>query len=406
MNSSDWGSWNFRVQAFSTAISTIGMNAGPIAFAFAVLQSGGSASDVGFVTAARTAPMIVFLLHAGVLGDRLSRRTIMIAANLLSAVSFISFGLAIQQGWHSLTLLCALSFAAGTATALYYPAAEAANLQIVDPAKPERSLATLRLIQNSGQVLGASVGGGVVALSGPALGLVLCGVVFVPAALLRMGLRLPPVGDAAERENIWLNLCTGWREFTRSRWLWAMVLQMSLVNAMVVGFMGVLGPLYANSTSWGAPGWGLVLTSQTVGFIVGGLTMTRIRPRKPLLFGIAASMLFALLPLTLVFGLPLPLAAAASLASGLGDEMYGVCWLSTLRQEIPEERMSRVASYDMFCSVALTPLGGVAAGPLTQHFGLLPTLVAISAFIILSTIIVMLLRDVRSMSRRAAATTA
>jgi len=395
-----WASWNFRIQAFSTAISTIGINAGPIAFAFAVLQAGGSASDVGLVTAARTAPVIVFVLYAGAIGDRISRKSMMVASNLVSAVSFMCFGLALQQGWHNIVVMCALSFAAGTATAFYYPAAEAANLQIIDAENPEKSLATLRLIQNSGQIIGAGIGGGIVALCGPALGLICCGIVFVPAAILRLGLLLPAVANVDKRENLWLNMRTGWQEFIRFRWLWAMVLQMSLVNAMVVGFMGVLGPIYARSSPWGAAGWGLVLTFQTVGFMIGGLAMTRLRPRKLLLFGNAASLLFVLLPCALIFGLPLPLAATASLAGGVGDEIYGVCWLAALRQEVSQAKMSRVASYDMFCSIAFAPLGGVIAGPLEEHFGLQPSLVVISLFITLSTIAVMLLRDVRSMSRQ------
>lgn len=51
-------------------MSTAGTTMAPIALAFAVLGLTGSASALGLVLAARTFPMLVFLLVGGVVSDR------------------------------------------------------------------------------------------------------------------------------------------------------------------------------------------------------------------------------------------------------------------------------------------------------------------------------------------------
>ena len=73
----------------------------PVAVAFAVLAHG-SASDVGYVLAAGTVPLVVFLLVGGVVGDRISRRRLMLLADTLRTLAEVALGLWVLEG----TLLC------------------------------------------------------------------------------------------------------------------------------------------------------------------------------------------------------------------------------------------------------------------------------------------------------------
>jgi hypothetical protein len=54
------------------------------------------------------------------------------------------------------------------------------------------------------------------------------------------------------------------------------------------------------------------------------------------------------------------LVLAAAAATGACLELTEVCWGATLAQQIPPDRLSRIASYDQFGGLALTPLGGSA----------------------------------------------
>ena len=72
----------FRLLFIGQAVSLLGDGMVGVALAFAVLDLTGSASDLGIVLAARTVPLVGFLLAGGVWADRLPRRALMVAADL------------------------------------------------------------------------------------------------------------------------------------------------------------------------------------------------------------------------------------------------------------------------------------------------------------------------------------
>ena len=63
----------FRLLFLAQAVSMVGDRMVAIALAFAVLELGGSATEVGIVLACRTLPLVATLLIGGVVADRVSR---------------------------------------------------------------------------------------------------------------------------------------------------------------------------------------------------------------------------------------------------------------------------------------------------------------------------------------------
>ena len=59
----------------------------------------------------------------------------------------------------------------------------------------------------------------------------------------------------------------------------------------------------------------------------------------------------------------LPVIVVAAFLAGVGIEMFGVLWDTTMQQQIPGEMLSRLYSYDMVGSIALMPIGYAVAGP-------------------------------------------
>jgi MFS family permease len=76
---------DFALFFWGQAVSLIGDGVFPIALAFAVLDLGGSPTDLGIVLVAGVLPQTVFVLIGGVWADRLPRRTIMLAADAVRA---------------------------------------------------------------------------------------------------------------------------------------------------------------------------------------------------------------------------------------------------------------------------------------------------------------------------------
>jgi predicted MFS family arabinose efflux permease len=90
---------------------------------------------------------------------------------------------------------------------------------------------------------------------------------------------------------------------------------------------------------------------------------------------------------------------AASLLAGVGVEILSVNWMTTLRQEIPHDKFSRIAAYEALGSFGLTPLGAAAAGPAADRFGLDRTLWFAAGAIVAATALVLTVPDVRKMER-------
>lgn len=78
----------------------------------------------------------------------------------------------------------------------------------------------------------------------------------------------------------------------------------------------------------------------------------------------------------------------------------GVRWPTALHQEIPEDKLSRVSAYDWFGSVSLMPLGTALAGPAEEAVGRTAALWGCAGLVVLVTALVLLVPDVRGLTRR------
>jgi len=133
--------------------------------------------------------------------------------------------------------------------------------------------------------------------------------------------------------------------------------------------------------------------------IVAGVVALRYRPQRPLLVATLAVLTMA--PLLALLGLAAPLALILPTAfvAGVGLELYGVFWDTTLQQHIPDEKLSRVSSYDVLGSFALIPVGVAVMGPISNAIGVADTLMGAALVVVLATVAVISVSDVRNLRR-------
>jgi MFS family permease len=339
------------------------------------------------------------MLVGGIWADRLPRHHVMVASNLLNgAVQAITAAL-LLTGHAQIWQLIVLSALAGTSFAFFFPASTGIVPQTVPRESLQSANALLRLGVNATRIGGAALAGLVVGLTSPGAGIAVDAVSFFVSAALVGAMHIPAT-LRIEASNFIAELSEGWREFISRRWLWAIVLQFGFVNAVETGTQNVLGPVIAKEHFGGAAAWGLLLTASSLGLIAGGLIVLRIKPRRILL---AATLGFLLtIPFLLGLAGPLPLGALLALAvlGGIGSETFGVLWDTAMQQEIPQEKLSRVSSYDALGSFALIPLGLAAAGPIADLVGTRETIIGAAAISLTATLAVLLVHDVRTLPRR------
>jgi MFS family permease len=368
----------------------------PIALAFAVLDLG-SKSDLGFVLAAGWAPQIVFILVGGVWADRLPRNVVMVVTNIFSGVaqSAIACLLLLDRAevWH----LVALQVFRGIATSFFFPASFSVVPQTVSSAQLQQANALMRLSQNTTSILGAVVAGALVATigSGWAIGFD-AATYFASAAILsRMRIR----GTIAAGANFLRELAEGWREFASRTWLWTVVIAASVGNLVWVGGQAVLGPVVAKESLGGAAGWGGVAAGEGAGLLVGSIIALRWRPARPLFTGVLLLGGTSLFLSSLARPASLPIVILAGAIAGFGLETFNVNWTTTMQEQIPDDVLARVNSYDALGSFVFIPLGLTIAGPTADAIGVSGALWAaagVSGFAMLSTL---LSRDVRRLRR-------
>lgn len=389
---------DFRLLFAGELVSLLGTAVAPIALAFAVLDLTGSATDLGIVLAAGWAPQIVFILIGGVLGDRLPRNLVMVGANLLSAGAQGASAALLLAGSAHVWQLALLQAARGTATALFFPAAQSVAPQIVGAETLQPANALLRLAESSSRVLGAGLGGIAVAAAGPGWAIAFDAATYLASALILVWMHVPRV--VAERgATLARELIEGWDEFRSREWLWVIVLSASVANLVATASFAVLGPLVAKLYLGGAAAYGAILAAQGAGFIAGGILSLRWRPARPLLVSVIALLptaaevaCFAAVHVTAVI-------ATVGFCAGIGLETFGVNWITTMQQQIPARVLSRVSSYDALGSFVFIPLGLVIAGPLAARLGVTETLWLFLTVGVLSIGGALLSRDVRTLGR-------
>ncbi|MFF4646047.1 MFS transporter [Streptomyces sp. NPDC001389] len=395
-----WAGRNYSLLTGAAVVTNLGSHGALIASAFAVMDAGGSGGDVGLVAAARTLPLVLFLLVGGALADRLPRHHVMVAANALNCVSQAAFAVLVLTGEPQLWQMMLLTALCGTGTAFFNPAAEGMLLSSVSGEHSNRAFALFRMAMNGAGIGGAALGGALIAAIGPGWVLAVDAAAFAVAGALRAFLDVGRVAERAPGGGLLADLREGWVEFRSRTWLWTIVLQFSVVVAVVGAAESVYGPLVARDRLGGPAPWGVALAFFGVGTIAGAVLMMVWKPRRLLLVGTLCIFPLALPAAGLAVPLPVWGLCAVMFVSGVAVEVFGVNWMTTMHQEIPEEKFSRVSAYDWFGSVSMLPLATALAGPAETVLGRTPALWGCAALVVVPTALVLLVPEVRRISRR------
>ena len=377
-------------------ITHTGSAMAPIAIAFGVLELTGSTGTAAYVVAAPVAAMIIILLVGGTLADRSSRQRIMVGADIICALAQAGIAMLFITGQATVPLLIALMLVNGSAAAFHAPSAIGFIPQVVATHELQSANSLLGTARSSAITLGAALAGVLVATLGAGITLAVDAASFALAAWLIASLQVRDQ-TRTERATILEDLRLGWHEFIAHQWLWTIVLQFAVIVAGIEAVFSLIGPATARDVLGGPKDWGFIMACFGGGTIVGGLLSMRIRVERPMWVASWLVFLWAPLPLALAVPLPVILIALTALINGIAAQMFGVLWNTTLHTQIPAQLLSRVSAYDHLGSIALAPMGVIAAGILYEVIGGQATLWLTALVIILPTALVLLVPGVRNL---------
>jgi len=399
----------FRLLFWSQALSVLGDRITPIALAFAVLEIG-SATDLGVILAAGGIPFALFSLAGGVLSDRIGRREVMVAADVVRAIVQALTASLLLSGTAEVWMLIILSAFFGISSAAFSPALIGLIPQTVRTEELQEANALVALTRSVANVAGPAVAGVLIALVGAGEAIAVDAGTFVVSALCLARMRPHEQPAAAEpepeHEGFVGQLREGWREVRSRAWLSWGLLAMSSYHVFVLPAVFVLGPALAERELSGASSWAVIVACFGIGTIAGNLIALRVPLRRPVL--VAAACLVGASTQAAIIGSGLGTTGIAllELPAGIAVSLFFTLWDTSIQEQVPPRAVSRVSSYDFTVSVGLMPLGMALAGPVSDAIGLHETLRIMSALGVAAALLWLAVPAVRRVERPRPATPA
>jgi len=322
--------------------------------------------------------MVAFLLFGGVVSDRLERRRVMIAADLVRAAVLAVIGALSLAGvlevWH----LAALVVLFGAGEAFFGPAFSALVPDIVTGERLVDANALDQLIREGAmRLVGPALGGAAVALVGAGTAFVIDSGTFLFSAACIFALRIRSVSLSAGARSARREIGEG-VAFARSQpWLWATLVMASVSLLAFIGPLEVLVPyVVRNDLGSGAGAFGAVLAAGGAGSVVASVVLSqRGLPRRYLTFMYAVWGAGTLVFVGYAFATHVWHMAALTLVFGASDTMGMIVWGTLMQSRVPPGLRGRVNSLDWFVSIALAPLSFALTGPVSNAIGVDATLI-------------------------------
>ncbi len=380
--------------------NTLGSMMAGVALAFAVLDLTGSATALGQVLAARTIPMVLFLLFGGVIADRLPRTLVLQVSNVLSALTQGMVAWLVITGEAELWMIVVLEVANGTVSAMSFPAMASMVPQLVRRDQLQAANALLSLSRGGLTIIGPTVGALLVVTVGAGWALAVDALTWLVAAILLLPVKIPPrPARTKERTSTLHDLREGWSLFVGTTWLWVVVLAFAGLNAIHSGAWFTLGPAAAKGTI-GEQGWGFVLSAESLGLLLMTALLLRIKIRRPLLVGMLGCAVMGVPIMMLGVAPELLVLVAVTFLAGAGIELFSMGWNLAMQENIDDEMLSRAYSYDALGSFVAMPVGQLLYGPLGEKFGYHDVLLYSGIAYIAIALLALTSRSVRTLDRR------
>jgi hypothetical protein len=360
-------------------VSLIGDGIFLVAIAFQVYALSNDPGALSLVFAAWTAPMVLAFIFAGVLSDRLDRRMLMIAADVIRGLAIGIMGVMSVQGSLSLGDMYLYAALYGVGDALFMPAFTA----IVPDVVPKELLVEANSLDQfvrplTMRMIGPAAGGALIAIGDPGTALLVDAGTFVVSALCvgAMSKRYKtPV--AAEKRSAFKDVAEGFR-FVRSHpWLWGTLASAAIGLLFFIGPLEVLLPYVVNNDMNGdAADFGWILTVGGAGALLTSfLVGQRGLPKRHITFMYTAWGIGVFLIAMFAFTSSVWQAMIVSFCMTAMFTAGMIVWGTLMHRLVPSELLGRVSSLDWLISISLVPVSFVLTGPVANAIGTDTTLI-------------------------------
>lgn len=349
------------------------------AFVWLVLDLTSGPKAAGIVTFALGIPVLFVALPAGVLSDRVNRRTLLMTSQGVATGVMALTAVLIWAGAMTVPLAVLMALLAGSATAMTQPVRAAIVPTLVERDRLMNAIVLTTLGMNVSMIVGPAVGGASIRLWGLGGSFAVQGAILALGWLMLMPLRVPHVARSAGGSEPMQDLREGLRFVVGERRIFLLILLLVISGMLMMGPSSALIPQIAKeelgkealaaSLLFAFVGVGMMATS----LLLASLSDLRNKGGWFVASLVLGGTVFAAIGLSPYYALT----AVFMVIWGMGGGFFMNLNQTLIQGNTPHELMGRVMSIHTLGFMGLTPMGALLAGGMASVVGA-PEWVAIS----------------------------
>ena len=360
----------FRRYYIGQTVSMIGTWIQSVAFMWLAYRISGSTWFTGLIGFLASAPHLVVTPLAGVLGDRVNRRKLLIA--VLSLMALLSGVLAVVSGLGLVTMpfLAAVALLSGICGAFEIPTRQSIFVQLLDDREDLANAVALNsLLMNGTRLIGPSIGGVLIAAFGETVCFAVNALTYGAVVGALMGLKANPRPKRAPSHPLH-DLADGWRYSMGQLTVRRMLFTLAAVSFSISPYATLMPAIAVKTFGRGAETVGLFIGAVGFGAFLAAINLATRPNVRGLGKWIGASAIIAGLG-AIGFGFSrwIWLSFILLMMEGFGMFMVGATCNTIMQTIVDEEKRSRVLSYYAMFFVGSSPIGHYLGGWLADIIG-------------------------------------
>lgn len=369
---------NFILFLLGRVVSDTGTSIQMMIMPLYIIDIGGGATTIGVFSFLSIIPALLVYPFAGVIGDRMNRKKIMVVTDLISAGVILVLGWMSYLGIMRLSLLLIVQVIISLMNGLFEPATRGMLPQLVEKEELTKYNSTVASARSASVLLGPVIGAALYANFGVTLVFLVNGISFLLSGISEMIIRYTHTKQKTAKgaKGIMNDLVEG------IKFVWQNLLIRKLSHFLLVSYF-VIQPIFSvilplffkGSLLYSDAQYGYLQTIIILGALLGSILVgtlfgKEVRMLKPLVIG--SSILLGAMLMFSVLLFPISISTLGNntviyfvlLAAVLGLFSAGNMFISVpiqtyIQQATPNEYMSRV-----FSLVGMISRGGIPFGAL------------------------------------------
>lgn len=362
---------NYRLFFFGQAVSVIGTWTQMTALGWLVLRMTNSPVWLGVAAFCGQVPVFCLAPLAGVIADRMDRRRLVTATQILALVQAAVLGVLTLTGIVALWHILVLGLVLGVVNAFDMPARQSLVVQMLETPKDlPNALALNSLLVNVSRIAGPAIGGYVIHLWGEGPCFVVNAVSYLAVIIALLAMRVRPVTRRPDGRSLLAHLGEGARYAASHAPIRSLLLFVAAVSLLGMPY-NVLLPMFARDVLGGGPRiYGLLLDAVGLGAVISVLYVAGRRTVRGLERIMAATC--ALFGIALIaFGLSrwLPLSLALLTITGFGAVVQFIGANTLVQTLVDDDKRGRVMSFHTMSFIGMGTFGNLLIGGLAKALG-------------------------------------